>query len=78
MPKYRAYREENGYGRLRVEEVPPYRPTREEVDAALSSLSKAHPFLVKHANHIDGEFDLALDKVRRMFDALLTKAVTRE
>jgi hypothetical protein len=67
----RAYRDSDG--RLHVEDVPPFVPTRLQVNTALTSLSKAWPVLVKHADHIDGEFDLALSDARRYFDALLTR-----
>ena len=51
--------------------MPEYRPTRDEIDATLKTLAKAWPILAEHAPHIDGEFDNALTKARRMFDALL-------
>ena len=35
------------------------------VDKAFASLAKAYPYLVKHADHIDGEFALALSTLRR-------------
>lgn len=40
------------------------------VDKAFASLSKAHPYLVKHADHIDGEFDHALSTVRQEIERL--------
>lgn len=56
-------------GHLAVERVPAYLPTKDEEDAALASLAKAWPVLAYHASHIDGEFDAALSKVRRMLAA---------
>ena len=55
-------RDENGWGRLRLEERPEYKPNRERLTAALASLRKAYKHL---PNHIDGEFDNALHDVER-------------
>lgn len=54
-------------GHLMAESTLPYVPTEAEEAAALTSLAKASPVLAQHATHIDGEFDLALTAVRRMF-----------
>lgn len=58
----RIVRHPNGH--LMVECVPP--PSQEDIDAKFASLAKAWPVLAKHADHIDGEFDLALSGLRRI------------
>lgn len=58
-------RDENGWGRLRIETVPEYLADRERLRKALTSLAKVWPYVAKHADHIDGEYNLALDDVKR-------------
>lgn len=55
-------RDENGWGRLRLEEVPEYTANRERLTKALASLAKAYAYL---PGHIDGEFSNALHDVKR-------------
>lgn len=47
---------------------------------AMTSVAKAHPLLVMHAPHIDGEFDNATSEVCRLWNLLSDEldAVTRE
>jgi hypothetical protein len=45
-------------------------PTQEHIDKTFKSLAKAWPVLVDHANHIDGEFDIALTNMRSIVKAL--------
>lgn len=61
----KAFREEDGFGRLRVVDVPEYLPDRERLTKSLRSLSKAYAYL---PGHIDGEFDNALHDVRRCIE----------
>jgi hypothetical protein len=70
---FRIVREEGGWGRLRVEAVEPYRPSREQIDKALASVAKAYPYLTaaNGADHIDGEFDNALTNLRAMLYTLV-------
>jgi hypothetical protein len=56
-------------GQLIIEQLPVYIPSEDEERRALASISKAYPYLVEHAPHIDGEFDNAVSEIRRMFAA---------
>ena len=48
-------------------------PTQQEIDYTLRSLSKAWPVLAEHAPHIDGEFDNAMAKLKRMLAVMMGK-----
>lgn len=56
-------------GHLIVERSEPYTPGRADTEQWLASLSKAWPYLADHAQHIDGEFDLAHGNLKRGVEA---------
>lgn len=61
-PNERVVRHPNGH--LMIERLP--LPSEEDFAKKYASLAKAWPILAKHADHIDGEFDLALTDLKAM------------
>ena len=55
-----------------------YIPSADEIQKTLDTLAKAWPVLAEHASHMDGSFNLAHSKAKRMFEALSAALVERE
>lgn len=51
---------------------------RSRIKETLATLAKAWPVLAEHASHMDGAFNLAHTKAKRMFEALRAAVVARD